>query len=58
MPISTSSSSPSTIEFTVYAVQKGKLKKLTANVTGVMVGKTGLGTATVKGAGIVSVTVR
>ena len=45
-------------KFTVYAVQKGKLKKLTADVTGVMVGKTGLGTATVKGVGTVPVTVR
>ena len=44
-------------KFTVYAVQGGKLKKLTANVTGVMVGKTGLGTATVKGVGTVPVTV-
>ncbi len=44
-------------KFTVYAVQGGKLKKLTANVTGVMVGKTGLGIATVKGVGSVAVTV-
>ena len=44
-------------KLTVYAVQGGKLKKLTANVTGVMVGKTGLGTATVKGVGTVPVTI-
>ena len=45
-------------KFTVYAVQGGKLKKLTANVTGVMVGNIGLGTATIKGVGTVPVTVR
>ena len=44
-------------KFTVYAVEGGKLKKLTANVTGVMVGNTGLGTATIKGVGTVPVTI-
>ena len=44
-------------KFTVYAVQGGRLKKLTANVTGVMVGSTGLGTAAIKGVGTVPVTI-
>ncbi len=35
-------------KLTVYAVEGGKLKKYTANVTGVMIGGKGYGTATVK----------
>ena len=44
-------------KFTVYAVQGGKLKKFTANVTGVMVGGIGYGTATIKKIGSANVTI-
>ena len=43
--------------FKVYALVGGKIKAYTANVTGVMVGTTGYGTATVKGVGSVPVTI-
>lgn len=35
-------------KFTVYTVEGGKLKKYTAHVTGVMVGRKGYGTAAIK----------
>ena len=43
--------------FKVYAVDGGKAKATTVNVTGVMVGATGYGTATIKGMGSVAVTI-
>ena len=43
--------------FKVYAEQSGKLKTTTVNVTGVMVGGKGYGTATVKNLGSVDVTI-
>ena len=43
--------------FKVYAVNGGKAKATTVSVTGVMVGTTGYGTATVKGKGSVKVTI-
>ena len=43
--------------FKVYAVDGGKAKATTVNVTGVMVGATGYGTATIKGKGSVAVTI-
>lgn len=43
--------------FKVFALVGGKIKAYTANVTGVMVGTTGYGTATVKGGGSVPVTI-
>jgi len=43
--------------FKVYAVVGGKLKATTVNVTGVMVGDVGYGTATIKKVGSASVTV-
>ena len=44
--------------FKVYAEVNGRLKATTVNVTGVMVGGKGYGTATIKGKGSVSVTVK
>ena len=44
--------------FKVYAVNGGKAKATTVNVTGVMVGATGYGTATIKGKDSVAVTVK
>ena len=43
--------------FKVYAVEGGNAKGTTVNVTGVMVGTTGYGTATIKGKGSVAVTI-
>ena len=44
--------------FKVYAVDGGKAKAMTVNVTGVMVNGVGYGAATIKGKGGVSVTVK
>jgi len=44
--------------FKVYAVDGGKAKATTVNVTGVMVNGVGYGTATIKGKGSVAVTVK
>jgi len=44
--------------FKVYAKVNGKLKTTTVNVTGVMVGATGYGTATIKKVGSVDVMIK
>ena len=43
--------------FKVYNLESGKIKSYTANVTGVMIGSTGYGTATIKKLGTVAVTI-